>query len=257
MRHADEQVLEVGDAVFADQGVRLALQQDAAPGQEHHPVADLGHLVHVVAGPQHAAAVGLGGGDDMGADVPGGGRVDRGGGLVQQQQLGVVEHGLGQGHAGLFAGRQQPALGHAVVHQVVLGQELVDPRLQVLHAVDQAEHLEVLLHRQVAGQGGVGGGEVGVGQGLGPVGGEVDAVDMHLPRRGLQHAHDHADGGGLARAVGPDQADDLAGGHLERDAIHRDQAVVDLLEAGDGQDGGEGGGHRPLDKGAGVKRPSA
>src|SRR5690606_13067401 len=44
-------------------------------------------------------------------------------------------------------------------------------------------------------------------------------------------------GGGLAGAVGADQADDAAGGDLEVDAVDGDRAVVALAEIAGGDDG--------------------
>ena len=49
---------------------------------------------------------------------------------------------------------------------------------------------------------------------------------------GTEDAGDHPDGGGLARAVGPEQAEQLAAGHLEVDAVDRGELAVALGELG-------------------------
>jgi hypothetical protein len=51
------------------------------------------------------------------------------------------------------------------------------------------------------------------------LGGDVEAGDTGRPSRGPQHGAEDAHGGGLAGAVGPEQAEDLPGPGLEADAI--------------------------------------
>jgi len=48
---------------------------------------------------------------------------------------------------------------------------------------------------------------------------EVDAIDLDRPRRRREHAEDHADGRGLARAVWTEQADDLVGADTSNDNL--------------------------------------
>ena len=51
------------------------------------------------------------------------------------------------------------------------------------------------------------------------------AVEEHRARRGPVHAGDGVEAGGLARAVGPDQAEDLAAPDLEAHRVERGQAA--------------------------------
>ncbi len=51
------------------------------------------------------------------------------------------------------------------------------------------------------------------------------ARHQRVARRGRQHARQHAERGGLARAVGPHQAEQRAGRHLERERVHRHQVA--------------------------------
>ena len=224
---------EGGDAAGADvDGHRARLVQerrgggvgDQAAGVEHdHVVADLGHVVEEVGGQHHrdaeaAQAV------DQGQHLLPAGRVEAGGGLVEQDELGVGDDGLGQlgplAHAG----------GEAA-HRPEAG--LVQP--------DQVEHLRRPLaggpHRQPA-ELAEGGHHVGRGlvEGQAVVLGHVadaaadadgvvghgDAADLDRPRVGPAEAEEEAEEGGLARPVGPDQADPPGG-----------QVEVDVVEGGD------------------------
>ncbi len=173
------------------------------------------------------------------------GRIDRGGGLVQQQQAGPVEHSLGQRDPRLLAGRQQPGLHIREAFEIEVMQHLVDARLQSLDAVDQPEDPQVLPHRQVARQRRVDGGEIGAAQRLAAAGPEVHSLDADGPGVGLEHPQDHAEGGGLARTVRADQAHDLSWTHLERDAIDGHGPAIGFAQRGDGQYGVFGGrGHQ-------------
>ena len=55
---------------------------------------------------------------------------------------------------------------------------------------------------------------------------DVDAVEHDLPLVGLDHAAGHAEAGGLAGAVGAEQADDLGLIDVEADAIDHPAAAV-------------------------------
>jgi hypothetical protein len=62
----------------------------------------------------------------------------------------------------------------------------------------------------------------------------AEHVDAAGPGLG---AGDRLEAGGLARAVGADQGDQLAGAHLERDALHGLDAAIGDLEVADLEDG--------------------
>src|SRR5262249_18046073 len=70
------------------------------------------------------------------------------------------------------------------------------------------------------------------GHRLGGLGGGADvvAVQDRRPRRRLEQANHHADGGGLAGAVRPEEPEHLSGGDLEIEIVHRDHGAVCLAE---------------------------
>ena len=114
-------------------------------------------LVHST--PQWPASTSVG---DAGADVAGGGGVDRGGRLVEQQQPRAVEHRLGQRQPGLLAGRQhaRPWSGGSASRSNCSSSSSIRA-VRSLDRVDHAEDAQVLLDGQIAGQRRVDGGEVG------------------------------------------------------------------------------------------------
>jgi aspartate/methionine/tyrosine aminotransferase len=231
-----KKIIEAGRAVLAGEGARVALEQHFAVREEHHPVADRFHLVHVVAGPEHAAVAGVDQRRDAGADVPGGRGIDRSRRLVQQQEPRAVQHRFRQLQPGLLAGREHPGLGLAIAGQVELGEQRLDPFAQVRDDVDHAEDAQVLLDREVARQRRVDGREVGPLERPAAVDSEVDAVDLDPPGGGREHAEDHVDRRGLAGAVWSEEADDLAGLDREAEVAHRLKRTERLAEVLDLQD---------------------
>jgi hypothetical protein len=61
------------------------------------------------------------------------------------------------------------------------------------------------------------------------LGGDIHAVDEHLPAGRVDHAVDHAQQGRLARAGRPDEDRRLVRGHDDVDVLDRDGAVWELL----------------------------
>ncbi len=82
----DEQLLERGCAVLLGQLPRIALEQDPAMGYEQYAVTGFLHLVHVVRGPEDAATPPCRHRANELADQVGGRWIERGRGLVEQQQ---------------------------------------------------------------------------------------------------------------------------------------------------------------------------
>ena len=66
---------------------------------------------------------------------------------------------------------------------------------------------------------------------------QIVSVDEDAAGGRFQQAGDHADGGGLARAVRAEESVNLAGRHLERDAVHGGKAAVLLDEIVNGDHG--------------------
>ena len=107
-------------------------------------------------------------------------------------------------------------------------------------AVDRGEERDVLVHRQVAVEG-----EPlrevadlpreGVALPMG-----IEPAGPYRPRGGSEQAQDHAEGGGLARAVGPDEAEHLAAEHVEAHVAHRHERAVAAAQAIDDDEGSVG-----------------
>ena len=88
------------------QGSRISFQQHFAARQKQHPIANLRHFVHVVRGPQNAAVIRRGEALDFSADQLCRGRIQRGRGFIEQQQLRMIEQRLGERSPSLLAGGQ-------------------------------------------------------------------------------------------------------------------------------------------------------
>ncbi|KTW14551.1 hypothetical protein SA9_12380, partial [Staphylococcus warneri] len=75
-------------------------------------------------------------------------RVERGGRLVEQQQVRLVDQGLRQRDAGLLPGRELAVGAVQKFFEIEINGELVDPLAQLLHGVEAAEDGQVLPHRE-------------------------------------------------------------------------------------------------------------
>jgi hypothetical protein len=215
-----QQVADLGD---------LALRHQLAARDEHDAVGEGLHLVQHVRGEQHHGAGGRAVAQGLEDDLLAA-RVRAGERLVQDEHVGLVHDAL----------RQLGALPHAAA---------VAPHA-ALHGVGQAEHAERIgsavarFLRGVAAQLGHGGhllegGELvvhGVGFGaeahaaqhLG-VGERSGAAHAHAAQAGAQLARGQAQEGGLARAVGPQQAPD-AGPQVQGHVLQRGDLPVPLGE---------------------------
>ena len=144
---------------------------------------------------------------EMAAQLVGGVGVERGGGLVEQQELGLVDQRLGEQHAGLLPGRE-PA-ERAVEERLAgrgRGQSSAIRSLRPRHGVELGVDAQVLAHGQPLRQVDIGAGEVhprqdarSAARGIGL------AQDADRAGAGLEQAQQHGDGRGLAGAVGAEQ----------------------------------------------------
>jgi len=71
---------------------------------------------------------------------------------------------------------------------------------------------------------------------VGALADDVVAADRRMPRRRRQQCGEHQHGGGLAGAVRPEEAVDLAGGDPEVDAVDGAGAVLELADESLGVD---------------------
>jgi hypothetical protein len=90
---------------------------------------------------------------------------------------------------------------------------------------------QVLLGRQVLVEGGVLEDQADVAADLVPLPGDVVAGHARRPAAGGEQRAQDLDGGGLARPVGPQEPEGLAGRDLEVDAPHRLDGAEALAEA--------------------------
>ena len=125
------------------------------------------------------AAVGL----ELGAHPVGRVGIERGGRLVEQQQLGLVEQRLGEADARLLAGRELAVGPVEQLGEPEVGGDLGDAPLEVAHAVEPGEHLEVLAHGQAHRHVDVGALEVHAVQHLVALARHVGAEHARLARR--------------------------------------------------------------------------
>ena len=197
-------------------------------------VAQALDLAHVVRGEQHGraalAAIVL----EPAAHPVGSVGIERGGRLVEQQDLRLVDQRLRERHAGLLAGRQLAGRPVEEFVQVEFLGQRADAAGDVVAAIEHAEHVEVLPHREPHRHVDVGAFEIHPVQHAMPVARHLDAQHGDVAGGRLHQAHDGGDGGGLAGAVAAEQR--RAGARLdgERDAVHRGDGLVALDQAVDG-----------------------
>ncbi len=157
------------------------------------------------------------------------------GGLVQEEDRRIVQDGAAQrqplfpaagersGHGGTAVGQ----VGHFKHVLLALGAH------GLRHAVHAGEEIDVLFHRKVVVERELLRHVADVLADFLGLRSHVEPVDGRLPRGGRQQAAEHADGSGLARAVGSEEAENLALGHLERDVVHGHEGAESLHQVVD------------------------
>jgi hypothetical protein len=199
---------------------------------DHEAVAQLLGLVHVVRGEDEGDAALLEAEETIPDDVPRL-RVEAGRGLVEDEDLGLVDEAAGDREAPLHAARQRVdhvvgALGE--LHEV---EQLIGPLGDEL-----APEPEVApVHQQVLADG-----ELGVervflrdhaetGPDRGAVAHGVTAENGKLTLRRRRDAAEHAHRGGLSGAVRAKEAKSLTGEQIEIDSVYRGEAAEPLRES--------------------------
>jgi hypothetical protein len=187
-------------------------------------------------------------------------RVDAGEGLVQQDEARLGGQRARDLHAPPLAAGQRRGrrVGELLDAQLAqqLAQQRVDARLgqrspvgvalQLQHGADVLLHIELAEDRGLLRQ-------VRQPQARALVDGQVlhrPAVDGNRARIGAHQAHHHVERGGLARAVGPEQAHHLASVHRQVHVAHHLPRAVALLQPAGSQQARAPGCHR-----AGSPRP--
>ena len=196
-------------------------RDDLALVHDRDPIAELG-LVHVVGGHEDRDLLLAHQLLDVGPDRAARLRVEPHGGLVEEEHARRVQqaardlqaalHPAGEGVDEALAPLPQPHHREHLLHALA--------RQRARHAVELGVEAQVLLGAQVAIQGGVLEHEADVAAHV--VALALHVVPGHAGRAAGQPREraEHADRGRLARAVRPQEAEDLARGHLEIDAAH-------------------------------------
>ncbi len=187
-------------------------------------------LVHVVGGDHHRQPAG-GEGVDLVPEVAPRLGVHAGGGLVQQQEARLVQHrgrerqpllpAAGQRTRGLFPARFQPQLRQRLRH----------PPRAVAHAVDAGDEEQVLLDGQVLVEREPLRHVAGEALDLAGPRADVEAEAGALAAVGRQQPAQHPHGGGLAGAVGAEEAGGAPFLHRDGDVAHHTPAAEALVEA--------------------------
>ena len=216
-------------AAAADQLVGAAAGGDPAGLDERDPVAEPLGLVGVVGDEQDGDAVVAQLLDEPPALPPGGG-VEAGGQLVEDDQARAADEGEGDRQALLLAAGQLPVAGVALLRQAQAG----DERLGVgVRGVEGRVQVDRLGDGQLVGQLALLELDADQLPGLGAVPVRVDAEDPDAAAVGAAQALGALDGGGLARAVRAEDAEDLALADAQAEVVDRDLLAVALAQAGD------------------------
>ena len=210
--------------VPAAEGVGGARRHHPAGGDDHHRVGQRLGLVHVVGGQHHRPTLGAQPPHHVPGLAPGRG-VEPGGGLVQEDQLGIADQGQAEIQPALLATREGldpcPGLG-LQAHQLDDLPHRPGCRIEAGPLGDRLGH----------GQVRVDGALLEHDAHLGPQapGAPLGVHTQHRdppgipPAVALQDLHR----GGLARPVGPEQGQDLTPADLEVDPPDRRRAAVGL-----------------------------
>ncbi len=205
------------------QRFRGALQQRAAALQHQHRGGTLG-LVDVGGREEHGGAeCGLAGHEAP--ELSAADRIDTGGGLVEDQQVGTVQDGHGQGELLAHAAGELPGQAAGRRRQPRGGEELGGACAQrgAAQPVGAAGKGQVL-----------GGGEVVIhAAGSGYVADASRRWSANVAGSGAQDAGHGAQQSGLAGAVAADDGRDLAAGQIEVDVLQCGTPAVLHRELGD------------------------
>ena len=202
-------------AVLVDQPVDRVERENTPVIEYGDAVAQPLGLLHVVCRIEDGASLapeGLDGVEDLVARL----RVDPDRGLVQKQERRIVHDGAGEIEAAHHAAGKRLHQVAAAVRQTGELERPRDPRGEP----GPGEAVEAAEKRQVLGRG-----EVAVERerlrGVADLSAQrrprriIDPVQTHPPGIRRQHTDHHADRGGLAGTVRPEQAEGLAGGDVE------------------------------------------
>ena len=216
-------------AQLLHQDVLVLNQDDLALGDDPDPVGHLLGLLDIVGGEDDGDASGPQGPDHL-PHVPSEFDIDPRRGLVQEQDGGLVAERLGDHHPPLHAPGQGHDLGVLLVPEGQVLQDLFDMgRIGGLaeQAPGEGDRIPDSLEgvrRQFLGN------QADLAAGGAIIADDVVTRRGDLPLCRIDDAADDADQGGLARAIGAKQGEDLALGYREIDTIDCYELSVGFLQ---------------------------
>ena len=226
-RQLEDHVLEV----LTQQLRGRAHGDDVAVIHDGDDVAQEVRLLHVVGGEDDGLAARLDGADQV-PEVVTRLRVETRRGLVEEQHLGIVHQRDAEQQPLQLATRELAVVTVLQLFQRADADDLVDvcaARVEVPEEQQAFAHREEFLQRRLL--------ELDAGFLAKASTGGLAAI-QHFARRRGQNALDHLDRGGLARAIGTEQAEAAALLDGERHAVHGDHVAVVLDESAGFEDGG-------------------
>ncbi len=228
----EPQLEDLGGGVAGDELARGALGGDHAVVHHDQPVAQLLGLVHVVGGEDQRHAALLEPEQPVPDDVPGL-RVEAGGGLVQDEDVRVVDEAPGDGQAALHPARQRVDLVPGPLGELDEVEQLVGPLVDQLArqaevaSVDQhvLPHGELVVERVLLGN------DPEAGADRRPIFHRVTTEDAKITTCRRRYAAEHAHGGGLPGPVRAEEAERFTLEKIKVDPVHRGEAAESLRQA--------------------------
>jgi hypothetical protein len=207
---------------------RRPLGHDAPEVEEHDAVAHLLHLLHVVGRVQEREAALAPDREQLLERLVRDVGIEARGGLVEDEELGVVEQRPGEARPRLLAqGEVAEALDRLLAEL-----EALEPALhgEPRRAGEQRVHAQVLAHREPPVHHRLGGGEAHPRQRRPLVALGIHAEHVHRARVRTDQAQDHVERRGPG-AVGAEEPQDLPAAQLERHVAEGVRAAKALGEA--------------------------
>ena len=212
----------------------LAGEVGDRPGGQDPPAVHYGHAVtqpfdfaHDVGREHHAPPLATKVGDDS-QQRAGDQHIETGGRLVEDHHGGVVHEGAGNGRLLPHAGRQlRPGRLAKVIHLQAVEQRLhAGSQRRARHTVQPTVILDELPGSHPVVNASIARHVADVGADLGRLRHHVEPGDGGGSGSGLQHRPQHPQAGGLSRAIGPEQSEDLPRSHLKRNTVNRNEGVA-------------------------------
>jgi len=228
----DRDDLERRPADLCLERLRRALGDDAPGVDDPHAVGEDVGLLEVLRGQEDGHAVVAGQARDLVPQVRAARRVEARGRLVEEQQPRRVHEGKREVEPALHAAGVAAHLAVGGVGETDAGDEVVAARLALAlgHALQGGLQPHVLAGREQGVQRGVLEGDADRGADRRGARDDVVARDARGARRRRQQRREHEHGGGLAGAVRPEEAVDLARGDAKLDSVDRPRALLELAD---------------------------